>query len=85
MKRSLGPRGFSYANAAWVVGTYGSDGRPNVATVALGGICCLRPLCAYVSLRQATYTHGNIVQRQAYTVSVPSTRYVKETDYFGLV
>jgi flavin reductase (DIM6/NTAB) family NADH-FMN oxidoreductase RutF len=38
-----------------------------------------------VSLRKATYSHGNILQRKAFTLSIPSENYVKEADYFGLV
>jgi flavin reductase (DIM6/NTAB) family NADH-FMN oxidoreductase RutF len=37
-----------------------------------------------VSLRKATYTYGNIVAREAFTVSVPSEVYIKEADYFGM-
>jgi flavin reductase (DIM6/NTAB) family NADH-FMN oxidoreductase RutF len=38
-----------------------------------------------VSLRKATYTYGNILERRAYTISIPSEKHVKEVDYFGLV
>jgi flavin reductase (DIM6/NTAB) family NADH-FMN oxidoreductase RutF len=38
-----------------------------------------------VSLRKATYTHGNILERKAFTISIPSEKHVKEADYFGLV
>ena len=84
MKKSLGPGALSFPTLAWVVGTYDSEGKPNIMTVALGGICCLRPPSLYVSLREATYTYGNIVRSQAYTVSIPSARHVKETDYVGI-
>ena len=84
MKKSLGPQAFSFTNPAWVVGTYDSEGKPNVMTAALGGTCCLRPPCVYVSLRKATYTYGSIIERQAYTVSLPSASHVVETDYFGI-
>jgi len=84
MKKSLGPQPFSFTNPAWVVGTYDPQGKPNVMTAALGGTCCMSPPCVYVSLRKATYTYGNIVQRQAYTVSLPSASHVRETDYFGI-
>ena len=53
-------------------------------TAAWGGICCSRPPCVYVSLRKATYTHGNVVSRRAFTINIPSEKYVKETDYFGI-
>jgi flavin reductase (DIM6/NTAB) family NADH-FMN oxidoreductase RutF len=66
------------------LGTYDPDGKPNVMTAAWGGICCSRPPCVYVSLRKATYTHGNILSRRAYTISIPSENHVKEADYFGL-
>ena len=38
----------------------------------------------FVSLRKATYTYGNIMERKAFTVSVPPERYATEADYFGM-
>ena len=52
---------------------------------AWGGICCSRPPCLSVSLRKATYTYGNIVAREAFTVNIASEQYVTEADYFGIV
>jgi flavin reductase (DIM6/NTAB) family NADH-FMN oxidoreductase RutF len=37
-----------------------------------------------VSLRKATYSYGNIVARQAFTINVPSEQHVKTADYLGL-
>jgi len=85
MKESLGAKTLAFPTPAWIVGTYDEDGKPNVMTAAWGGICCSKPPCVYVSLRQATYTYGNIVRRKAYTVSIASEANVKETDYFGVV
>jgi flavin reductase (DIM6/NTAB) family NADH-FMN oxidoreductase RutF len=84
MKKSLGARTLAYPTPAWVVGTYDEEGRPNVMTAAWGGICCSKPPCIGVSLREATYSYGNIVRRKAYTVSIASEAHVKETDYFGI-
>ena len=36
-------------------------------------------------MRKATYSHGNIIRRKAFTVNVPSERHVKEADYCGMV
>ena len=36
-------------------------------------------------LRAATYTHGNIVERRAFTINIPSEKYLKDVDYVGLV
>ena len=52
--------------------------------VAWGGICCSNPPCVAISLREATYTYGNIVERRAFTISIPSEKYIKEADYFGI-
>jgi len=71
MKRSLGAGTLAVPSPVWVVGTYDAEGRPNVMTAAWGGICCSRPPCIYVSLREATYSHGNIMSQRAFTVSIP--------------
>ena len=85
VKKSIGAKTVVYPTPVLIVGTYDQHGKPNVMTAAWGGICCSRPPCVAVSLRKATYTYGNIVERKAYTVSVPSQEYVKEADYFGIV
>jgi flavin reductase (DIM6/NTAB) family NADH-FMN oxidoreductase RutF len=84
MKKSLGAKTILYPTPVLVVGTYVVNGMPNVMTVAWGGICCSVPPCVAISLRKATYTYGNIVQRKAFTISVPSDCHVKEADYFGI-
>jgi len=84
MKKSLGAQTMVPTTPVWVVGTFNKDGKPNVMTAAWGGVCCSKPPCIYVSLRKATNTYGNIVERKAFTVSIPSENYVKEADYFGI-
>jgi flavin reductase (DIM6/NTAB) family NADH-FMN oxidoreductase RutF len=84
MKKSIGAGTFAAPSPVWVVGTYDTDGRPNMMTAAWGGICCSRPPCIYVSLREATYSHGNILSRRAYTVSIPGEEYWREADYAGI-
>lgn len=85
MKRSFGAKTLIYPTPVWCVGSYDARGQPNVMTIAWGGICCSRPPCVTISLRKATYTYGNIMERRAYTLSVPSTEQVEQADYFGLV
>lgn len=84
MKKSIGAKTIVYPTPVFVVGTYDGSGRPNVMTVAWGGVCCSRPPCVAVSLRKATYSHGNIVGRKAFTVNIPSEAHAKEADYFGM-
>jgi flavin reductase (DIM6/NTAB) family NADH-FMN oxidoreductase RutF len=85
MKKSIGADTLAYPTPVWCVGSYDDEGRPNVMTVAWGGICCSKPPAVTVSLRKATYTYGCIMTRRAYTISVPSTTYIAAADYFGMV
>jgi flavin reductase (DIM6/NTAB) family NADH-FMN oxidoreductase RutF len=84
MKRSLGAKTLIYPTPTWIVGTYDREGRPNGMAAAWGGICCSEPPCVAVSLRKATYSFGSLMERRAFTVSVPCQAQVREADYFGL-
>lgn len=84
MKRSLGARTMFLPAPVLVVGTYDGEGRPNIMTVAWGGICCSRPPCVNIALRKATYSYSNIVDRKAFTVHVTPERYLREADYIGI-
>ncbi len=85
MKRSLGAKTYAYPTPVFIVGTYDAGGRANAMAVAWGGICCSKPPCLNISVRKATYTYGNLVEKKAFTVSVPSRDHAVEADYFGTV
>jgi flavin reductase (DIM6/NTAB) family NADH-FMN oxidoreductase RutF len=85
MKQSLGARTILYPTPVLAIGTYDSTGKANMMAAAWAGICCSRPPCVSVSLRRATQTYHNLTERKAFTVNVPSEKYLRETDYFGLV
>ena len=85
MKTSLGAKTLVYPTPVFIVGTYDSGGKPNAMAVAWGGICCSKPPCVSISVRKATYTYGNLVERKAFTISVPSREHVAAADYFGVV
>lgn len=84
MKKSIGANTLAYPNPVWCVGSYDADGNPNVMTIAWGGICCSKPPALTISLRKATYTYGCLMERGAYTISIPTTKHVVEADYFGI-
>ena len=84
MKKSLGAQTLIFPTPVWCVGSYDKEGQPNVMTIAWGGICCSKPPCLTISLRKATFTYGNILERGGYTVSVPAAKYAEEADYFGI-
>ncbi len=84
MKKSLGMKTLAFPTPVWVVGTYDSEGKPNVMTIAWGGICCSKPQSVNISLRKATYSYNNIIEKKAFTINIPSENYAKEADYFGI-
>jgi flavin reductase (DIM6/NTAB) family NADH-FMN oxidoreductase RutF len=84
MKQSIGAKPLAFPTPTWVVGTYDMNGKPNAMTVAWGGICCSNPPCISVSLRKATYSYAGIIENKAFTISIPSEDFVRETDYFGI-
>lgn len=84
MKTSLGAKVLAHPTPVWCVGSYDADGNPNVMTAAWGGVVCSKPPCVGVSLRPATYSHGNLVARKAFTVSVPGAAQAEVADYFGM-
>lgn len=84
MKKSFGAKTLAFPNPVWCVGSYDTKDQPNLMTIAWGGICCSSPPAATISLRKATYTYGNIMERKAYTINIPSGKYVKEADYVGM-
>lgn len=85
MKTSLGAKTLLYPTPVLVIGTYDEQGRPNVMTAAWGGIACGKPPCVTVSLRAATASHGHIMARQAFTISLPSEENAAQADYIGIV
>ncbi len=84
-KVALAPATILHPHPVLIVGTYGADGKPNLMNAAWGGICCSDPPCVSVSLREATLTYHNILHSQAFTIGIPSHKYVLEADYVGLV
>jgi Conserved protein/domain typically associated with flavoprotein oxygenases, DIM6/NTAB family len=85
MKKSIGAQTLVFPTPVFVVGTYDLEEKPNVMTAAWGGICCSVPPCVAVSIREETHSYRNILDRKAFTISIPSEKYVKEADYFGMV
>ena len=83
-KRSLGARTW-LPTPVWVIGSYDAAGKPNFMTAAWVGISCSRPPCVTLSLRKATYTYGNLIQRKAFTVNLPSVEFASQASYFGRV
>jgi flavin reductase (DIM6/NTAB) family NADH-FMN oxidoreductase RutF len=85
MKLSLQPNPILLPSPVLIIGTYGADSKPNIMNAAWGGIASSKPPCISVSLREATLTNHNIKASEAFTVNIPSQKYLREADYVGLV
>lgn len=82
-KKSLGIRSLLYPQPAMVIGSYDKAGKANMMTAAWIGICNSDPLSIAVSMRPATYSHGNVTQAKAFTVNIPSSQLAKYVSYAG--
>jgi flavin reductase (DIM6/NTAB) family NADH-FMN oxidoreductase RutF len=85
MKKSLGAKTLAYPTPVWVVGSFDAAGKPNMMTVAWAGICCSAPPCVTVSIRKERHSYAAIMERRAFTVSIPGQAQVAEADYVGMV
>jgi flavin reductase (DIM6/NTAB) family NADH-FMN oxidoreductase RutF len=61
------------------------DDKPNFMAVGWGGIVNGEPPMISVALRHQRYTLKGIKQNMTFSVNVPSTDLVKETDYCGII
>ena len=84
MKISLGSKTLATPTPAWVVSAYDKGGKATAMTAAWAGICNGKPASLNVSLREATYTHGCIKARGAFTVSIARSDQVELVDFMGM-
>jgi flavin reductase (DIM6/NTAB) family NADH-FMN oxidoreductase RutF len=85
MKVSLPAQTILLPSPVMIIGTYNPDGMPNIMNAAWGGIASSKPSSFSVSLREATLSYHNIIETEAFTVNIPSEKYLKESDFVGLV
>lgn len=85
MKKSLGAKPIVYPTPVFLVGSYDENGGANMMNAAWGGLCSSNPPSVAVSIRQERHSYDNIIERQAFTINIPSTDQAGFADYFGLV
>lgn len=84
MKISIGAKTLLFPTPVLMVGSYDQAGKANLMNAAWGGICCSQPPCVAVSMRKATYSHGCIFARKAFTVGIACESRMVEADYLGI-
>ncbi len=80
----MGPQTWVYPMPALLVGA-NVDDKPNFMTVAWCGIANGKPPMISVAIRHHRYTDRGIRQQMAFSINVPSTDLIKETDYCGIM
>jgi flavin reductase (DIM6/NTAB) family NADH-FMN oxidoreductase RutF len=61
------------------------NGKPNYMAVGFVSGVNIKPAIVYVSLNKKHHTPKGIIENSTFSINVPSTEYVRETDYCGLV
>ena len=83
-KIPVSPQTLIYPMPALLIGT-NVDNKPNFMTVAWGGVANGEPPMISIAIRSQRHTHKGIRQNMAFSVNIPSTELVRETDYCGIV
>ena len=81
-KTLMGPQTLLYPMPALLIGA-NVDDKPNFMTVAWGGIANGEPPMISIAIRHQRYTNIGIRQNLTFSVNIPSTELVRETDYCG--
>ena len=79
----MGPKTLIYPMPTLLVGASVND-KPNFMAVAWSGIANGEPPMISVAIRHQRYTLRGIRQNMTFSVNVPSTNIVRETDYCGI-
>ena len=60
MKKQLDPQPLLFPMPALLVGTYGENRTPDAMTAAWAGVCCSKPVCMGVAIRDTRLTYANL-------------------------
>ena len=82
MKVELGPKNCLYPLPTILVGAL-VNGKPNYITIAHVGIA--EPAAVSLGMNKVHYTNQGIKTNKTFSLNLPSTAMVKETDYCGLI
>lgn len=82
--QSIKAQPFLLPTPVMLIGTYDKTGKPNIMAAAWGGICSSQPPCLTVSIRKSRWTYNAILEKKAFTASIPSRSLVAQADYSGM-
>ena len=82
MMKDLGVQPYLYPMPTYMIGTYNEDDSVDVMMMAWGGICAENMVA--LNLEADHKTVANLRARGAFTLSVPGTDTLAESDFFGI-
>ena len=80
--KSFGAKPYLYPMPTYMIGTYNEDDSVDVMMMAWGGICAEDMVA--LNLEEDHKTVANLKARKAFTLSVPGTDTLVESDFFGI-
>ena len=81
MKKDFGVKPWLYPMPTYMIGTYNEDDTVDVMMMAWGGICAEDMVA--LNLEEDHKTVLNLQARRAFTLAVPGTDTIRESDYLG--
>lgn len=82
MAKDFGARPYLFPMPTYMIGTYNEDDSVDVMMMAWGGICAEDMVA--LNLEANHKTVANIKARKAFTLAVPGTDTLNESDFFGI-
>jgi len=82
MKKDLGVKPYLFPMPTYMIGTYNENDTVDVMMMAWGGICAEDMVALNLEAEHKTVV--NIETRKAFTLAVPGTDTLKESDFLGI-
>ena len=82
MTKDFGVKPYLYPMPTYMIGTYNEDDTVDVMMMAWGGICASDMVA--LNLEADHKTVANLKARKAFTLAVPGTDTLKESDFLGI-
>ena len=82
MTKGFGVKPYLYPMPTYMIGTYNEDDTVDVMMMAWGGICASDMVA--LNLEADHKTVANLKARKAFTLAVPGTDTLKESDFLGI-
>ena len=83
MRKNLKAKALVYPQPVFIIATYNEDGSTDAMNAAWGCVADINKVAFYMAKNHKTYE--NICNTKAFTVSMATSKYVKEADYVGVV